>query len=87
MWKIANVVPVHKKQSRSEMRNYRPVSLLSVLSKVMETSVNTSIMNHLEKENLLSSHQFGFRAGLSAADLLTGVSHEWLTSINAGESV
>ena len=87
MWKIANVVPVHKKQSRSEMRNYRPVSLLSVLSKVMEKIVNTSIMNHLEKENLLSSHQFGFRAGLGAADLLTGLSHEWLTSINAGESV
>ena len=69
------------------MRNYRPVSLLSVLSKVMENSVNTSIMNHLEKENLLPSHQFGFRAGLSAADLLTGVSHERLTSINADESV
>ena len=44
-------------------------------------------MNHLEKEKRLSSHQCGFRAGLSAADLLTGLGHEWLTSINAGESV
>ena len=36
MWKIANVVPIYKRHSRSEARNYRPVSLLSIMSKVME---------------------------------------------------
>ena len=70
LWKTANVVPVHKKQARSSMRNYRPVSLLSVVSKVMEKVINTTLMNHLEKKRLLSQHQFGFRTGLSAADLL-----------------
>ena len=44
-WKTANVVPVHKRKSRTDMKNYRPVSLLSVMSKVMEKVINTSIMN------------------------------------------
>ena len=34
-WKVANVVPIHKKKSKSALKNYRPVSLLSILSKVM----------------------------------------------------
>ena len=52
-WKVANVVPVHKKKARSKTKNYRPVSLLSIVSKVMEEIINTSIMNFLERENLL----------------------------------
>ena len=63
-WKIANVVPVHKKKARCETKNYRLVSLLSIASKVMEKIINTSIMNFLERENLLSAYQFGFRSGL-----------------------
>ena len=86
-WKIANVVPVHQKKARSETKNYRPVSLLSIASKVMEKIINTSIMNFLERENLLSAYQFGFRSGLSAADLLTALNREWLTSINTGGAV
>ena len=89
LWKTANVVPVHKKQARSSMRNYRPVSLLSVVSKVMEKviNVNTTLMNHLEKKRLLSQHQFGFRTGLSAADLLAHLSHQWLSCMNTGGAV
>ena len=52
----------------------------------MEKIINTSIMNFLERENLLSAYQFGFRSGLGAADLLTALNREWLTSItNGGE--
>ena len=87
LWKKANVVPIHKKQSRSTIRNYRPVSLLSIISKVMEKVINTTLMNHLEKESLLSQHQFGFRPGLSAADLLTSLTHQWLSCINTGGAV
>ena len=86
-WKIANVVPVFKKKARSETKNYRPVSLLSIASKVLEKIINTSIMNFLERENLLSAYQFGFRSGLGAADLLTALNREWLTSINTGGAV
>ena len=87
MWKTANVVPIHKKRSRTAVQNYRPVSLLSVLSKVMEKVVNRRIMTYLEKENLLSKHQFGFRTGLGTADLLTSLNHQWLSCINTGGAV
>ena len=69
------------------MKNYRPVSLLSVISKVMEKVINTTLMNHLEKKRLLSRHQFGFRTGLSAADLLAHLSHQWLSCMNTGGAV
>ena len=49
LWKTANVVPIHKKRSRTAVENYRPVSLLSVLSKVMEKVVNRRIMTYLER--------------------------------------
>ena len=52
LWKTANVVPIHKRQSRTAMKNYRPVSLLCIVSKVMEKVVNTAIMNYLERNTV-----------------------------------
>ena len=53
----------------------------------MEKVVNNRIMTYLEKENLLSKHQFGFRTGLGTADLLTSLDHQWLSCINTGGAV
>eukprot|EP00061_Rhincodon_typus_P011138 g35938.t1 len=47
MWKIAQVCSVHKKQDESNPANYRPVSLLSIISKVMEGVTNSAIKQHL----------------------------------------
>ena len=82
LWKTARIVPVHKKKSRSTPSNYRPVSLLSIVSKVLESIINSSVMNFLEKRNVLSPHQFGFRRGLGTADLLTQLQHNWSTTVN-----
>ena len=59
---------------RSTIKNYRPVSLLSVVSKVFEKLVNNSLLDHLEKCGLFSDFQYGFRSSQSSADLLTVVS-------------
>ena len=59
---------------RSAAKNYRPVSLLSVLSKVFEKLVNNRIVDHLEKCGLFSDFQYGFRSSQSTANLLTVVS-------------
>ena len=87
MWKIAHVVPVHKKASRSTIKNYRPVSLLSICSKVMEDIVNHQLVNYLEKYQLLSNRQFGFRRGLGTADLLTALQHQWVCTVGEGGCV
>ena len=70
-WKVSSVVPVFKNVGeRSTAKNYRPVSLLSVVSKVFEKLVNNRIVDHLEKCGLFSNFQYGFRSSRSTADLL-----------------
>ena len=57
-WKVSSVVPVFKNVGeRSTAKNYRPVSLLSVVSKVFEKLVNNRIVDHLEKCGLFSDFQ------------------------------
>ena len=69
------MVPVFKNVGeRSTAKNYHPVSLLSVVSKLFEKLVNNGIVDHLEKCGLFSDFQYGFRSFRSTADLLTAVS-------------
>ena len=70
-WKVSSVVTVFKNVGeRSTAKNCRPVSLLSVLSKVFEKLVNNRIVDYLEKCSLFSDFQYGFRSSRSTADLL-----------------
>jgi hypothetical protein len=64
-WKIARLIPIHKYGSRDQPINFRPISVLPVLSKLLEKAVHWQYRNFLEEENLLSDRQFGFRAGRS----------------------
>ena len=62
-WKVSSVVPVFKNVGeRSTAKNYHPVSLLSMISKVFEKLVNHRIVQHLEKCGLFSDFQYGFRS-------------------------
>ena len=67
---------------RSTAKNYHPVSLLSVVSKAFEKLVNGRIVDHLEKCDLFSDFQYGFRSSRSTADLLTVVSHRIARAFN-----
>ena len=82
-WKVSSVVPVFKNVGeRSTAKNYRPVSLLSVVSKVFEKLVNNRIVDHLEKCGPFSDFQYGFRSSRSTADLLTVVSDRIARAFN-----
>ena len=82
-WKVSSVAPVFKNVGeRSTAKNYRPVSLLSVVSKVFEKLVNNRIVDHLEKCGLFSDFQYGFRSSQSTADLLTVVSDRIARAFN-----
>ena len=72
-WKRAHIVPVHKKGKRDAAENYRPVSLLSVVSKVMERCVYDHIYEHVS--SLLSPLQHGFVKGKSCSTQLLDVYH------------
>ena len=82
-WKVSSVVPVFKNVGeRSTAKNYRPVSLLSVVSKVFEKLVNNRIVDHLEKCGLFSDFQYGFTSSQSTADLLAVVSDRIARAFN-----
>ena len=63
-------------------KNYRSVSLLSVVSKVFEKLVNNTIVNHLEKCGPFSDFHYGFRSSQSTADLLVVVSDRITRAFN-----
>ena len=82
-WKVSSVVPVFKNVGeRSTAKNYRPVSLLSVVRKVFEKLINNRIVDHVEKCSLFSDFQYGFRSSRSTADLLTVVSNRIARAFN-----
>ena len=86
-WKHTLVQPVPKKGDRSNPSNYRPIALSSAIAKVFESILNSHFLNHLEKNLLLSDHQYGFRKARSTGDLLSYLTHRWSSSLrDFGES-
>ena len=82
-WKAASVVPIFKNYGeRSESSNYRPISLLTIISKVFESLINKHLISHLESNNLLSDHQYGFRSSRSTADLLTVITDRFYRALD-----
>ena len=60
---MARVVPIFKKGDKSIPGNYRPISILPIISKLFEKLVNNHIVNFLERNEILYNHQYGFRHG------------------------
>ena len=71
--KIANVIPIHKKGDKLDCNNYRPISLLSNISKIFEKCMHTRLTNFLQVNKFFFSHQFGFRNGYSTNHALTSL--------------
>ena len=61
-WKHAYISPIFKKGQKSDPKNYRPISLTSVICKSMEHIIVSQVMKHLEDRNILTDRQFGFRS-------------------------
>lgn len=59
--KLANVIPLYKKDEKIRCSNYRPISLLSNISKLFEKAMHVRLYAFLEKYNVLYNHQYGFR--------------------------
>ena len=86
-WKKAKVTAVFKKGSKSECTNYRPISLLSVPSKVIEHLLCSQLKSHLLEHNLQNEHQWGFRPKRSTEDALLYMTEKWRKAINSGKVV
>jgi hypothetical protein len=86
-WKDANITPLFKKGSKSKAENYRPISLTSVVGKLLESIIKDNLLNHLEKYKLLRDSQHGFRKGRSCLTNLLEFMEDVTRYLDAGDSV
>ena len=81
-WKHAIVVPIHKSGDVEDISNFRPISLLPVLSKILEKVISMQLKNYLECNALLSNTQHGFRSNLSTETALLTISKKIYENID-----
>ena len=85
-WKKSSVVPIPKVNNACQPSNYRPISLLSVLSKLLERHLyNMHILKHMEATLPLALQQLGFRSGRSTVSALLDITHKWFQSMDDGK--
>lgn len=74
IFKIALIHPIHKSGDRECASNYRPIVVLPTLSKLLEKIMNKRLISFLNENSIISENQFGFRAGRSTEDAVSGLS-------------
>ena len=75
-WKKANTVPIHEKSDKQCLKNYRPVSLLPVRGKILETLIFNEMFSFLIENNLISLNQSGFKPGDFCIKQLLSITHK-----------
>ena len=83
-WKEAFVSPIFKKGARNRAENYRPISLTSVICKLMEKIIKEAMLTHLVDNSLLSKKQFGFLSGRSTVTQLLKFLDECADKVTRG---
>ena len=84
LWKKAKVSPIFKDGSLFDRSNYRPISVLAILSKILERHVHISFYNFLTENDLLSDSQFGFRKSRSCELAVTDLIDRLLNNMDNG---
>lgn len=79
------MVPIYKKGDREDLANYRPISIIPILSKVVEILLNRRLMDFFEDCGVLSPAQFGFRPRSSAVGAITEVVGDIVRGLDRGE--
>ena len=83
-WKISKVLPSYKEDIKSDPNNYRPVSILPVVSKIIEKVIFKQLYEYLTQNNLLAGSQHGFRLMHSTLTALHEATNNWYLNIDDG---
>ena len=84
-WKNARVTPIHKDGSKLVMGNYRPISVLPIISKIFEQEIFQQLYKYMNENNLISKFQSGFRPGYSTLSALIQMCDAWFNNMDNGE--
>ncbi len=80
--KSTRVIPIHKSGDTTNCDNYRPISLVNAFSKILEKIVSTKLTNHLQQNNLIYEHQYGFLKGKSTEHALIHITNKIGQALN-----
>jgi hypothetical protein len=83
--KISKVIPIFKQGSFHEVSNYRPISLLSNIEKIIEKIMYSRLIDFLNKNNILFPRQFGFRRGHSTSHALLSITERIFQALDRGQ--
>ena len=84
--KIAKVIPIYKSGTKSTPGNYRPISLLSNINKIIEKTIYSRLIKYFNKYNLINDSQFGFRKGYNTTMAVTELYEKILDSNDKGNA-
>ena len=85
-WKKANVIPIHKKNDKQIISNYRPISLLPICSKIFERIIFNNLYKFLDDNKLLNPNQSGFKSNDSCIHQLIKITHDIYKAFDANPS-
>lgn len=85
--KIAKILPVHKKNCTTDPHNYRPISLLPTLSKILENILKVRLVSHLNCNQVLHPRQFGFQKGVGTSDAIDTLMDDVIKGLNSKNKV
>ena len=86
-WKNAIIVPIYKKGDKSRACNYRPISLTSIVCKIMERVIYDTMQSYLRTHNLLSDNQHAYTSGKSCLSQLLTFTNNILSQVKNGDQV
>ena len=84
-WKKAKVHPIFKSNKRNILSNYRPISILPAISKIIESVMHTQVLEYFQAGNLLTESQSGFRPNHSTSTALISTVNLCPTNMDAGK--
>jgi hypothetical protein len=84
--KLAKVIPIYKNKEKNDITNYRPISLLSFISKVLEKTYHKRLYPFFQSTSLFCSNQFGFRKNHNTIDAVTSFTNDVINSIENKKS-
>lgn len=87
IFKTALIKPIFKAGDRHSVNNYRPISILTALSKILEKILNIRLVKYLEKNNIIAKNQYGFRRTLSTENAVLELTERVVKQLDSGAKV
>ena len=82
--KVAIISPIHKSGRKTQCNNYRPISVLSAVAKILESLISKLLETYLEENGVIIEHQAGFRRQHSTQTSLLNVTNQWYINMDHG---